>query len=462
MPFISINPASGEVLKTYQAWDADRLESTLAEIPLAAEHWSCTPMTERATLLSELARLLRESSEALARLICLEMGKRITEARQEVEKCAWTCDYYATHAASHLAEEIVITDAARSYVAYEPLGAILAIMPWNFPFWQVFRAAVPILVAGNTVLLKHAPTVTGCALAIEKLFHDAGFPASIFRTLLIPVEQIPALLADDRIQGVSFTGSVNAGREVARLAGANLKKAVLELGGSDPFIVLEDADLEWTVAQAAASRFLNGGQSCIAAKRFILVDDIADHFVERFVALAEALQAGDPLNEATTLPPLARPDLRETLHAQVGASIAAGAVAVTGCSPLKGQGNFYQASLLDRVLPGMPAFEEELFGPVAAIVRVPDEAEALRLANRTRYGLGGSVWTADIERGERLARRLQCGMSFVNGMVKSDPRLPCGGIKASGFGRELSYHGIREFTNVKALWIRGPMPSSPG
>jgi succinate-semialdehyde dehydrogenase/glutarate-semialdehyde dehydrogenase len=429
------------------------MDTLLAALPEAAENWAETPLPQRADTLRQAARLLRRNLEAHARLISLEMGKLIAEARAEIDKCAWALEFFAEQGGQYLADEPVATEAKRSYVAYEPLGTVLAIMPWNFPFWQVFRAAGPALLAGNTVLLKHAPSVTGCALAAESLLREAGLPAGAFQTLLIGVEPVPKLLADPRIHGLSFTGSLSAGREVGRLAGANIKKAVLELGGSDPFIVLEDADLERAARQAAASRFLNGGQSCIAAKRFIVHEAVADEFVERFKALAEALRPGDPLDEATTLPPLARADLRESLHRQVTASLDAGAVPVSGCSPIAGPGYFYAASLLDRVRPGMAAFDEEVFGPVAAVTRVRDDQEAIRLANQTRYGLGASVWTADGERGERMIRRLRCGMGFVNAIVKSDPRLPCGGVKDSGYGRELAGQGVREFTNVKTVWI---------
>jgi len=455
--FHSVNPATGAALQSYPVWTARQLDAALAALPEAAAQWAATGLAERSAVFRRSAQILREGREGHARMISLEMGKLIRESRQEIDKCAWALDFYADHGQSFLAEETVATEAGKSFVAYEPLGSILAIMPWNFPFWQVFRAAVPVLLAGNTVLLKHAPTVTGCALAIERIFHAAGVPPGAFRTLLIQVEEVPKLLADPRIHGVSFTGSLRAGREVARVAGEHVKKAVLELGGSDPFIVLEDADLDWTVSQATASRFLNAGQSCIAAKRFIVAEAIADEFVERFRALAEALKPGDSLDETATLAPMARADLRETLHGQVSASLAAGALAVTGCSVLDGPGYFYRPSLLDHVQPGMAAFDQEVFGPVAAISRVKNEAQALRLANQTQFGLGGSVWTRDWERGERIARQLRCGMAFVNAIVKSDPRLPCGGIKDSGLGRELSWHGVREFANAKTVWVEdGP------
>ena len=453
MEFFSVNPATGESLLSYSVWSDNRLESAIDLATQAYCHWSILPITQRAEMLRASANRLKNGKEGFARLITLEMGKLIGEARSEIDKCICALEYFSTHGEQFLSEEMVSTEATRSFVTFQALGTILAVMPWNFPFWQVFRAAVPILLAGNTVLLKHSPTVMGCALAIEQIFLEAGFPEGVFQNLMIGVEPVKALIADPRIQGVTFTGSVRTGKEVAGQAGASLKKTVLELGGSDPFIVLEDADLDWTVSRALASRFVNCGQSCIAAKRLILLDGIADEFVERFQSLTEALKPGNPLVESTTLAPMARLDLRENLHVQVSASIAAGAVLTTGCAPMTGSGYFYLPSILDRVQPGMAAFDEEVFGPVAAIIRVRNEQEAVSLANQSRYGLGGSVWTTDIERGEHIVRQLNCGMGFVNAVVASDPRLPCGGIKESGFGRELSDHGIKEFTNIKTIWI---------
>ncbi|WP_295449133.1 NAD-dependent succinate-semialdehyde dehydrogenase [uncultured Thiodictyon sp.] len=453
MTFTTVNPATGEVLQLYAGWDSDRLESALAGLSLAQANWSGVSLGDRAACLRRLADGLRAQRDGHACLMTLEMGKLIAESRGEIDRCARVCDYFADHGAQFLADEAIDTEAAASYVTHEPLGTILAIMPWNFPFWQVFRAAVPILLAGNTVLVKHAPSVMGCALAIERLFHGAGFPAGAYQNLPIGVDAVPALLADPRIQGVTLTGSVRAGRAVAQLAGANLKKAVFELGGSDPFIVLEDADLAATVEKAVAARFLNAGQSCISAKRFIVVDTIADAFVELLLGRIETLRHGDPQDAATRLAPLARADLRDTLHGQVQASLDAGAKVLAGCAPIAGPGYFYQASLLDQVRPGMPAFDEELFGPVAVVVRARDEGEAVQLANQSRFGLGGSVWTPNRARGERIVRELQCGVAFVNAMVQSDPRLPFGGCKESGLGRELSRHGILEFTNTKTVWI---------
>lgn len=454
MSFKSINPATGELLAEYPAWDGVDVELALGETAAAAPAWAATPLAERCELMRRAAAILRERREALARTITLEMGKLRREALAEVDKSALGCEYYAEHGPAFLADEEIASDAGRSFVAWQPLGTVLAVMPWNFPLWQVFRFAAPALVAGNTGLLKHASNVPQCALAIEAVFRDAGFPAGVFRTLMIRSSQVDGVIRDARVHAVTLTGSEPAGRKVAATAGECLKKSVLELGGSDAFIVLEDADLDWTVQQALASRYLNGGQSCIAAKRFIVVDAIADQFLPRFKTAVEGLKAGDPMDEATTLAPLARLDLRDELQRQVTDSIAAGAVALTGCQPLAGTGTYYAPSILDHVRSGMCAYAEELFGPVAIVIRARDEADAIRIANDSRFGLGGSVWTTDSARGERIARQLDCGCAFVNGLVKSDPRLPFGGIKASGYGRELSLLGMREFVNAKTIWVR--------
>ncbi len=454
MTYQSINPANGENVANFATWTEGRRETALAQVSAVTPGWAVTPLDERCQLLHKLAAALRAEQELLAQLVTLEMGKRISESRAEVEKCAQGCEFYAEQAPLFLADELIDTDAGKSLVAYQPIGTVLAVMPWNFPLWQVFRFIAPTLVAGNTGLLKHASNVPQCALAIERLVREAGFPEGVFRTLMIDAREVEGVIADPRVQAVTLTGSEPAGRAVAAVAGAHLKKSVLELGGADAFVVLEDADLNLAVQQAVMSRFLNCGQSCIAAKRFVVVDAIADEFVARFVEAVRQLHSGDPADEKTTLAPMARIDLRDELHGQVQASIAAGAVALVGGKPVVGAGAFYAATILDQVTPGTVAYEQELFGPVAAVIRVTDEAEALAVSNDSRFGLGGSVWTQNTARGEQFARQMQCGSAFVNGMVKSDPRLPFGGIKASGYGRELSQHGLREFVNVKTLWVK--------
>jgi len=452
--FVAVNPADGSTAEISATFTAGQLEEVLEQAAAAAPVWQAMPLAARCERVRAAGAVLRRRSEELARLITEEMGKPILESRAEIAKCALGCDYYAEHGATFLADEPIASDAARSLVAYQPLGTVLAVMPWNFPFWQVFRFAAPALVAGNTGLLKHASNVPQCALAIESVFCEAGFPAGVFRTLMIGSGQVAGVIGDPRVHAVTLTGSESAGRAVAAAAGNALKKCVLELGGSDPYLVLADADLEVAVETAVTSRFLNTGQSCIAAKRFIVVPEIAAAFVERFRQGVDALALGDPLDERNRVGPMARLDLREELHRQVTDSIASGAVAVTGCAPLDGPGAYYRPSILDQVRPGMPAYNEELFGPVASVLRARDEEDAIRIANDTEFGLGGSVWTRDVARGEAVARRLQCGSAFVNGLVKSDPRLPFGGIRRSGFGRELSHHGIHEFVNAKTLWIR--------
>lgn len=454
MAFKSVNPVTGDLIRRYDSWNEAQIETALSQAAAAAPAWRALDMETRAGYLRRVAEVLRARRDECAALMTEEMGKLIREARAEIDKCAWVCEYYAEQAADFLADELIETDASRSLVVYQPLGTVLAVMPWNFPFWQVFRFAAPALMAGNTGLLKHASNVPGCALALEGVFREAGLPEGVFRTLMIGADQVGAVIEDPRVHAVTLTGSEPAGRSVAAAAGTQIKKTVLELGGSDPFIILEDADLDLAVEVAVTSRFLNGGQSCIAAKRFIPVAAVAEEFLGRFRAEVENMTCGDPMDEATRLPPLARHDLRDQLHKQVVESIRQGAVAVTGCMPQPGPGAFYQASILDQVRPGMPAYEEELFGPVAIVIRARDEADAVRIANDTVFGLGGSVWTRDSARGERIARQLECGCAFVNGLVKSDPRLPFGGIKHSGYGRELARHGIREFVNAKTLWIR--------
>jgi succinate-semialdehyde dehydrogenase/glutarate-semialdehyde dehydrogenase len=454
MPHISLNPATGKVEKTFSSWDETRLNLALEVARHTQIEWRQTSFAQRAEVLHRAAEHLLANRDDYAATITREMGKLLREAHAEVEKCALGCDFYAHHAAGFLEDEMIGSDAGLSYVSYQPLGVVLAVMPWNFPFWQVFRAAVPALMAGNAVVLKHASNVPQCALAAEAVFRAAGLPEGLFTTLLIEAAQVAGVIADPRVHAVTLTGSETAGRQVAAEAGKHLKKCVLELGGSDPFIVLADADLDIASTQALHSRFLNAGQSCIAAKRFILAPEIADDFVVRLMQKTGALKLGDPMHPATQIGPLARLDLRDELHRQVTESIAQGAQPLLGCQPVAGDGAYYLPSLLDHVTPAARAYREEIFGPVAAIIRARDEHDALRIANDTRYGLGASLWSRDALRAEALSRQIEAGACFINGMVKSDPRLPFGGVKASGYGRELSYHGIREFVNVKAVWVK--------
>jgi succinate-semialdehyde dehydrogenase/glutarate-semialdehyde dehydrogenase len=454
MPFVSRNPSTNQVIQTYASWDTAHMQRSLEDVDRAQQAWAQTPPAQRAEILKSVATELRAKKNRYASLITLEMGKPLREAQAEVEKCAVTCDYYARHGEGFLRPTPSESDAGKSYIAYYPLGVVLAIMPWNFPFWQVFRAAVPALMAGNAMVLKHAPNVPQCALAIESIFRAGGLPQGVFTNLLIEVEQAAEAIASPHVHGVTLTGSEAAGRKVAALAGQYLKKCVLELGGSDPFVVLHDADLESTVDTATTARFQNCGQSCIAAKRFIVVPQIADEFLRRLKEKVEALNVGDPTNDSTQIGPMARADLRDNLHRQISDSITQGAVAVTGCKPLEREGFFYQPSILDHVTASAPAYHEELFGPVAVIIRAANEEDALRRANETRFGLGSSIWSRDTARAEQLAAQILAGCTFVNGMVKSDPRLPFGGVKASGYGRELSMLGMHEFVNAKTVWIR--------
>ncbi len=454
MPHISLNPATNQLIQTHASWDAQRLEQALEKTHCAQQTWAQTSFALRAEALRNVAIHLHAQRDQYATLITQEMGKPLREARAEVEKCAGVCDYYAQHTGEFLRAEPVASDAGKSYVAYYPLGAVLAVMPWNFPFWQVFRAAAPALMAGNALVLKHAPNVPQCALAIEAIFRECGLPEGLVTTLMIEVEQVAEVIASPHIHAVTLTGSEAAGRKVAACAGQHLKKCVLELGGSDPFIVLHDADLELTVNMAVASRFLNCGQSCIAAKRFIVVPQIADEFLHQLKTKVAALKVGDPLDDTTQIGPMARLDLRDSLHRQVCDSIARGAVAATGCKPVEREGFFYQPSILDCVTAKTRAYHEELFGPVATVIRAASENDALRIANETRFGLASSIWSNDVARAEQLAAHIQAGCTFINGMVKSDSRLPFGGVKASGYGRELSRLGIHEFVNAKTVWIR--------
>ncbi|HET9291876.1 MAG TPA: NAD-dependent succinate-semialdehyde dehydrogenase, partial [Actinomycetes bacterium] len=454
----SVNPATGEELAAFAEHTPEVLESALAAADAAQRAWATTSFAERRRCLEAAARLLREGREDYARLATLEMGKPIAEAAAEVDKCAWNCEFYAAQAERFLANEPVETDALSSWVAYQPLGVVLAIMPWNFPYWQVLRFAAPALMAGNGALLKHSPNVPRCALATEELFARAGFPEGLFRTLLVGDASVGEasgrLLADPRVGAVTLTGSERAGAAVGATAGRALKKCVLELGGSDPFVVLADADLELAAEAAARARFLNGGQSCIAAKRFVVEEPVADEFERRFVHAVAALPVGDPLDPATRVGPLARADLLDALERQVEGSVAGGAKVLLGGARLERPGWYYAPTVLAGVTPDLPVFTEETFGPVAAVVRAPDEEAAVELANDTPYGLGASVWTRDLERARRLGRRIESGSLFVNAVVASDPRLPFGGIKRSGYGRELAAVGIHEFTNIRTFWVQ--------
>jgi len=451
--FQSVNPATGEVLETFEETAPAAIDDILERADVASREWRRRPVTERAERLRGAGRVLRERKDEYARTMALEMGKPLAQGVGEAEKCAWVCDFYAEHGATLLADEPRPSDATRSYVRFEALGPVLAIMPWNFPFWQVFRFAAPALVAGNASILKHAPNVPRCAVEIETVFHDAGFPDGLFRAVFLSNEGAGRVIADGRVRAVTLTGSDRAGSQVAEQAGRHLKKTVLELGGSDPFIVLDDADLERAAATAAEARLINSGQSCIAAKRFIVVDHVADAFLERFTTAMRARKVGDPLDPATQVGPQARLDLREKLHSQVQESVKRGAQVILGGQLPVGRGAFYPPTVLVAVEPGMPVFDQETFGPVAAVIRAKDEVDAIRVANASAYGLGAAVWTRDAQRGERVAREIEAGSVFVNGLVKSDPRLPFGGVKRSGYGRELSKEGLREFVNVKTVWV---------
>lgn len=455
MPFVSFNPFTNRLNQTYVDLDNARLNQILEKTCSAQQVWSQTSFVQRAEILKKAALQLRADRDRYARIITQEMGKPLREAGAEIEKCAGVCDYYALQGEAFMRSEPIESDADRSYVAYEPIGVLLAVMPWNFPFWQVFRAAAPALMAGNALLLKHAPNVPQCGLAIENLFRECGLFESVFANLMINVGQVAETIASPYVHAVTFTGSEAAGRKVAACAGQHLKKCVLELGGSDPFIVLHDADMEYTVNMAVASRFLNCGQSCIAAKRFIVVPQIADEFLRQFKNKVETLKLGDPLDDTTQIGPMARADLRDELHRQVADSISQGAVPVMGCKPVEGtEAFFYRPSILDEVTDKTRAYREEIFGPVAAVIRALNEEDAMRIANETRFGLGSSIWSKDTERAEKLAAGIRAGCTFINGMVKSDPRLPFGGIKASGYGRELSVSGMHEFVNVKTVWVK--------
>jgi succinate-semialdehyde dehydrogenase / glutarate-semialdehyde dehydrogenase len=448
------NPATGERVRTYEGHSDPEASAIVDRAHRVWLGWRRTGWEDRAEILHRTAELLRMRTEQYARLMATEMGKPVTAGRAEVEKCAWVCDHYAEHGPAMLAPEAVPTDGRRSYIAHRPLGVVLAVMPWNFPMWQVFRFAAPALMAGNGAALKHAANVPGTALAIEELLHDAGLAEGLFAALIVGSDQVAPLVEHPRIAAVTLTGSTDAGRSVAQKAGSCLKKTVLELGGSDPYVVLEDAELDRAVEICVESRLLNSGQSCIAAKRFVVVAEVYDAFVKQFVAEMGRRRIGDPLDDATEVGPLARRDLRDALHHQVRETVAGGARCRLGGQIPEGSGAFYPPTVLTEVPPGTPGWGEELFGPVASVIRARSEAHALEIANDSPYGLGAAVFTRDLARGQRIAEEeLDAGSCFVNAMVKSDPRLPFGGIKQSGYGRELSVRGIREFVNAKSVYV---------
>jgi len=451
----SIDPANGRELARFPELDAAGIEAAIAQAWGTRHSWRDIGVDMRATLLRSVAGVLRADKARYAALATAEMGKPIVEAEGEVEKCAWTAAGIADNAARLLADEPMESTATMSYVRFQPLGVILAVMPWNFPFWQAFRAGLPALAAGNVMLLKHASNVPQCALAIEEVFREAGVPDGVFQTLLVGSGAVEQIIEDRRVAGVTLTGSEAAGARVASTAGKTIKKSVLELGGSDPFIVLADADIKTAATVACRARNQNNGQSCIAAKRFIVVDSVADEFEALFAGAVRALKVGDPKDRGVQVGPLAREDLVADLERQVSESVRMGARPLVGGKRVNGDGYYFEPTVLVDVRPGMPAYHEETFGPVAAVIRVSDEQEAIRVANDSDFGLGSSLWTADVERGRQLAERVEAGLVFVNGMVASDARLPFGGVKKSGYGRELSTYGIKEFTNIQTIWI-GP------
>ena len=453
MSLESINPATGRVMRVFEEWSVAETDRVVEEVHGRWPGWRDRSFAERATLMRKAAEVLRLHTGEYAELMALEMGKPLAQGRAEVEKCAWVCEFYADHAAGYLADEPVDSDGSRAMVAFRPLGLVLAVMPWNFPFWQVFRCAAPALMAGNVLVLKHSSNVPRCALAIEDVFRKAGFPEQTFRTLLIGSRRVEGVIENRRVRAVALTGSDAAGRQVAATAGRMLKKTVLELGGSDPFIVLADADLAAAARVGALARCINAGQSCIAAKRFLVEEPVYSRFLELFVREMAALVVGDPLDEVTQVGPLARRDLVADLHGQVSDAVKLGAEAILGGQPLESPGCYYPPTVLTGVKPGMRAYHEELFGPVATVMVVRDADHALSVANDTPFGLGASLWTTDLAKGAGMAARIESGAVFVNGMVKSDPRLPFGGVKDSGYGRELGSFGIREFVNIQTVWI---------
>jgi succinate-semialdehyde dehydrogenase/glutarate-semialdehyde dehydrogenase len=457
MVLISLNPATGVILKKYKEWTPEQILRQITESAHSFTTWRKTDFSERSLLLKNTALLLRKNKKRYAYLMTKEMGKPVSQAHAEIEKCAWACEYYAEHGKRFLENEIIHTGPHLTYVSFPPLGPVLAVMPWNFPFWQVFRCTAPALMAGNVVLLKHSSNVPQCSLALEEIFKEAGFPKNVFRSLLIGPTVVKNVIADTRIAAVTITGSTSTGRSIAKTAAAHLKKVVLELGGNDSFIVLDDEHLPHVVEQAIIARMLNTGQSCIAAKRFIIISDVYNEFASRFTAKVNQLIVGDPSSKSTDVGPLARKDILAHLETQVNRSVQKGAIVLTGGTRMRNHpGYYYTPTVLSEVTQAMPVFREETFGPVASLIRVHNEKEAIKVANDTSYGLGASIWTRNWRQGQHLAQEIQAGAVFVNEIVKSDPRLPFGGIKESGYGRELSSYGMKEFVNIQTVWINKP------
>lgn len=454
MSIQTINPATGKIEKTYVEFSKDEIKNSIDQAQQTFLKWKATDLSERSRLMKNAALVMKNKRDEYAYIITTEMGKPINQAIAEVEKCAWVCEYFADNADGMLTKEKIETDGSESYVEFNPLGIILAVMPWNFPFWQVFRFAAPSLMAGNVGLLKHSSNVPMCALAIEQIFINAGFPKNVFKTLLIGSEPVKDIIKDPRVKAATLTGSEPAGRKIAEACGKELKKSVLELGGSDPFIVLDDVDLDETASIAVKARLINNGQSCIASKRFIVVEKIYESFTQKFVNAMNQVKIGDPMDESVELGPIAREDLLYELDSLVKESVSKGAKILTGGKVLPGKGYYYAPTILDNLKKGMPAYDDEIFGPVASLIKAKDAEDAVRIANDSPFGLGASIWTKDINKAKRMATEIESGCVFINGMVKSDPRLPFGGIKNSGYGRELSHYGIKEFVNIKSVWIK--------
>lgn len=451
----TINPATEETLRKYEKMDKSELQKIVDDAVEAQKQWRKTTFDERSGLLHDVADQLKKSRKKYSELMSREMGKPIQQAEAEIEKCSWVCDYYAENAQQFLEDQEITTDASRSYVTFNPLGTVLSIMPWNFPFWQLYRFAAPALMAGNAAILKHASNVPGCAKAIEEVMHNGGIPENLFRTVIVDSDDIQPVIDHPGISAVTLTGSTPAGKAVASQAGGSVKKTVLELGGSDPYVILEDADIEQAAETCVTSRLINSGQSCIAAKRFIVVDEVYEDFLEKFIEGMQEKKIGDPFDENTDIGPLAREDLRDDIHRQVQESIEMGAECVLGGEIPDRGGWFYPPTVLTSLSKEMPAYKEELFGPVASVIKVKDEDEAVKVANDTNFGLGAAVFSGDVDRAEKIAaEKLEAGCCFVNDFVKSDPRLPFGGVKGSGYGRELSHFGIKEFVNIKTVYIK--------